>query len=290
MLHGNPEKDPSAVKLGDFGLGLIVDNDAAYSTYVGTVSYMAPVRVIAWRRIVTQLTPWQEISRMQAQSIYWTEHCDIFSLGCWSQAYCIDGDIHADEATGTMYHLCALRAPFEYRMESETDSSPRIPHSFSDTLQKCVESCLAFKPIRRKGLLSLLQHAKSRVSFDSDDLLIQVKEDIAPKGPDQHSRSMPRQSITGNALTLSYTPFEVTSPGKGPPRTDLPTNAKPTDDTKTDITTESSVLNEFREFRRQRRESPRREGGTEKRTELDITTESSVPFKWWWQKKEEQKE
>ncbi|KAK7888450.1 hypothetical protein LTR67_008796 [Exophiala xenobiotica] len=153
MLHGNPEKDPSAVKLGDFGLGLIVDNDAAYSTYVGT-----------------------------------------------------------------------------------------------------------------------------------------VKEDIAPKGPDQHSRSMPRQSITGNALTLSYTPFEVTSPGKGPPRTDLPTNAKPTDDTKTDITTESSVLNEFREFRRQRRESPRREGGTEKRTELDITTESSVPFKWWWQKKEEQKE
>jgi hypothetical protein len=51
MLNGNPETDPSAVKLGDFGLGLIVDNDAAYSTYVGTVSYMAPVRVIAWRRI-----------------------------------------------------------------------------------------------------------------------------------------------------------------------------------------------------------------------------------------------
>ncbi|KAK5207372.1 hypothetical protein LTR47_000646 [Exophiala xenobiotica] len=229
MLNGNPEKDPSAVKLGDFGLGLIVDNDAAYST-----------------------------------------------------------------------------------MESETDSSPRIPHSFSDALQKCVESCLAFKPIRRKGLLSLLQHAKSRVSFDSDDLLIQVKEDIAPKGPDQHSRTIPRQPITGNALTLTYTPFEATSPG-----------TKPTDDTKTDITTESSVLNEFREFRRgrresprreggiekrteldfttessilnefrefrrQRRESPRREGGTEKRTELDITTESSVPFKWWWQKKEEQ--
>ncbi|KAK5266715.1 hypothetical protein LTR99_007327 [Exophiala xenobiotica] len=274
MLNGNPEKDPSAVKLGDFGLGLIVDNDAAYSTYVGTVSYMAP-----------------EINRMQAQSIYWTEHCDIFSLGC------------------TMYHLCALRAPFEYRMESETDNIPRIPHSFSDTLQKCVESCLAFKPIRRKGLLSLLQHARSRVSFASDNSLIQVKQDIAPKGPDQDSRSIPRQPITGNALTLSYTPFEATSPGKGPPRTDLPTNAKPTDDTKTDITTESSVLNEFREFRRGRRESPRREGGIEKRTELDITTESSIlnefrefrrqrresprregGIEWWWQKIEEQKE
>jgi serine/threonine protein kinase len=115
------------VKLGDFGLGYILQNNAAPYTYAGTAQYLAP-----------------EVNRMRARPIHWTDHCDIFSLGC------------------TIYALCTLKPPFENHIEAECDYPP-LPEHYSVTLNACIASCLSFHAETRPSALRLFQHCQQHV-------------------------------------------------------------------------------------------------------------------------------
>lgn len=118
-----------AVKLGDFGLGYVLQNNTAPETYAGTAQYMAP-----------------EVSRMAVRAIHWTDHCDIFSLGC------------------TVYALCALKPPFDYHMEADSDTYPPLSDRYSTELGNCIASCLSFYAETRPNAVRLFQQSQHHLN------------------------------------------------------------------------------------------------------------------------------
>ena len=117
------------VKLGDFGLGYVLQNNAAPETYAGTAQYMAP-----------------EVSRMSVRAIHWTDHCDIFSLGC------------------TIYALCALKPPFDYHMEANSNTYPPLSSQYSIDLRNCVASCLSFYAETRPKAIDLFRQSQPHLT------------------------------------------------------------------------------------------------------------------------------
>ena len=118
------------VKLGDFGLGYVLQNNAAPETYAGTAQYMAP-----------------EVSRVSLRAIHWTDHCDIFSLGC------------------TVYALCALKPPFDYHMEADSDTYPPLSDRYSTELRNCIATCLSFYAETRPNAVRLFQQSQHHLTF-----------------------------------------------------------------------------------------------------------------------------
>ena len=130
LLSRSPDALDS-VKLGDFGLGYMLEKNTAPETYAGTAQYLAP-----------------EINRRGTRAIYWTEHCDIYSLGC------------------TIYALCTLAPPFDFHRETNIDSYSSLPDQYSPELAKCIGSCLSFYPETRPNALGLLQQSQTHVIHD----------------------------------------------------------------------------------------------------------------------------
>ena len=128
FLANRSETAMDSVKLGDFGLGYILQNEMVPETYVGIAHYLAP-----------------EISRMSTRAIQWTEHCDIFSLGC------------------TIYALCALKPPFDNHMETEQEKYLPLPQNYSKRLRDLITSCLSFYPQIRPNALRLFRQIKEQI-------------------------------------------------------------------------------------------------------------------------------
>lgn len=128
FLFSRSETALDCVRLGDFGLGYVLQNDVAPETYGGTAQYLAP-----------------EINRTSTRSIHWTEHCDIFSLGC------------------TIYALCMFRPPFNYHMETDSEVYEPVPEQYSDQLRACISSCLSYYPQTRPNALRLFQQSQRRI-------------------------------------------------------------------------------------------------------------------------------
>ena len=118
-----------AIRLGDFGLSYVLQNNAAPETYAGTRQYMAP-----------------EVSQVSVRVIHWTEHCDIFSLGC------------------TVYALCALEPPFDYHMEADSNTYPLLSDRYSIELGNCIASCLSFYAENRSNAIRLFQQSQHHLT------------------------------------------------------------------------------------------------------------------------------
>ena len=124
-----------SIKLGDFGLGYVLQSGDHAGTYVGTAQFLAP-----------------EISRLSADPIHWTTDCDMFSFGC------------------TLYTLCKLRPPFAHHLEAEHESYSPIPDIYSSHLRDLIDSCLSFSPgARPKNALHLFQQCQRRVPRFRDE-------------------------------------------------------------------------------------------------------------------------
>ena len=151
------------VQLGDFGLGYVLQNNAAPETYAGTAQYLAP-----------------KVRRMSFRAIHWTEHCDIFSLG------------------GTVYALCALKPAFDYHMEINYDTYPPLPKQYSDEPSKCIASCLSFYAEARPSALSLFRQSQKHFTSrgrSRNSLLIEYFEGDKVSGP----RPSVRAKVTPSA-------------------------------------------------------------------------------------------
>ena len=157
FLMNYSETDYDCVKLGDFGLGYILQDDTTPETYAGTAQYLAP-----------------EINRTSTRSIHWTEHCDIFSIGC------------------TIYALCRLEPPFSYHVEAETEIYTPIPDHYSDQLRTCIASCLRYSPQTRPNALRIWQQSQRHVK----PKLLDSREPIRPD-----SKIISAQEILGTITT-----------------------------------------------------------------------------------------
>lgn len=128
------------VKLGDFGLTMSMQQEAAISP-VGTVEYMAPE--------VVALPPVDHVTsgRIRASSIIPTnEKVDIWALGV------------------TIFELVTGRLPFEGRDKAEMKAAiaeynlAPFPSHTSTTCQSLVRSMLSFDQSQRPSAECLLQH------------------------------------------------------------------------------------------------------------------------------------
>lgn len=118
-------EDGYSVKLGDFGLAKILDQDHFLAnTYVGTPYYMSPE--------VLMDKPY-------------TMQSDIWSLGC------------------VIYELCALHPPFQAKSHLQLSQKIRdgvfnpLPDCYSSTLQKTIAACLNVNPVNRPTTATLLR-------------------------------------------------------------------------------------------------------------------------------------
>ncbi|MCJ1394983.1 G2-specific serine/threonine protein kinase [Xylographa bjoerkii] len=138
------------VKLCDFGLGAMVEEDHAPSIYVGAAQYLAPS---------------QEISRCREGPIEWDTRCDMFSFGC------------------TLYTLCMYKPPFEWHMEERETFDP-IPDRFSERLRKCIYECISFAPRDRPTAIEVLQSTAKHLKHKPKPLKVYNKLPIhLPVGP-----------------------------------------------------------------------------------------------------------
>ncbi|MCJ1391016.1 hypothetical protein MMC18_003877 [Xylographa bjoerkii] len=160
FLFSRSETALNCVRLGDFGLGYILQNDTAPETYAGTAQYLAP-----------------EINRTSSRTIHWTEHCDIFSLGC------------------TIYALCNFAPPFDYHMETESEAYGPIPEHYSDQLRNCIASCLSYYPQTRPNALRLFQQSQQRVKSNNKEDVDLLRSGTIVRELASNT-SMPHPSVT----------------------------------------------------------------------------------------------
>lgn len=81
FLASQSQIDREAIKLGDFGLGYILKDNASPETYIGTPDYMPPVSYAHIQGIL-ELTFYKEINRQTERGGVWTTLSDVFSFGC----------------------------------------------------------------------------------------------------------------------------------------------------------------------------------------------------------------
>ena len=144
-----------SVKLGDFGLGYVLQDSNAPETYAGTSQYLAP-----------------EINRASAKAIHWTEHCDVFALGC------------------TIYTLCTFEMPFQYHMEAEHDSYEPISDQYSVALRDLISSCMSFSPETRPSAYRLFQCCHPHIQLPSP-----MPRSDTKHGPSSTTQPEPRPGI-----------------------------------------------------------------------------------------------
>ena len=182
FLLSHSENALDCVRLGDFGLGYVLQNDTAPETYAGTAQYLAP-----------------EINRTSTRSIHWTEHCDIFSLGCM------------------VYALCTFKPPFDYHMETDLEAYEPLPERYSDQLRACIASCLSYYPQTRPNALRLFQQSQQRIiSSRARDLKATIPVVVADDPvtqPSTSSRSLAkskkRKKRKKNAIKSTLLTYEV---------------------------------------------------------------------------------
>jgi serine/threonine protein kinase len=112
------------VKLGDFGLSRVMNQDSVYATtHVGTPYYMSPEQI--------------------TDSKY-NEKSDIWSAGC------------------VVYELTALRPPFEatnhlaLAMKIKSGKLERVPSKYSDELWRVIQWTLSIDQVKRPNVEDLL--------------------------------------------------------------------------------------------------------------------------------------
>jgi serine/threonine protein kinase len=112
------------VKLGDFGLSRVMNQDSVYATtHVGTPYYMSPEQI--------------------TDSKY-NEKSDIWSAGC------------------VVYELTALRPPFEatnhlaLAMKIKSGKLERVPSKYSDELWRVIQWTLSIDQTKRPNVEDLL--------------------------------------------------------------------------------------------------------------------------------------
>lgn len=115
----------NSVKLGDFGLAKILDQDHFMAnTYVGTPYYMSPEVLL---------------------DKPFTPQSDIWSLGC------------------VIYELCAKHPPFQAKTHLQLSqkiregSFPPLPSTYSPTLSKTIAACLNMNYLQRPTTATLLR-------------------------------------------------------------------------------------------------------------------------------------
>ena len=62
-----------------------------------------------------------------------------------------------------MYSICALKPPYEWRLESPSQQYDPLPNCYSADLRRITSSCLSFRPEHRPDALDLLHVAKSHI-------------------------------------------------------------------------------------------------------------------------------
>ena len=114
------------VKLGDFGLSKVMDDESVYAyTHVGTPYYMSPEQITDQK---------------------YNEKSDIWSLGC------------------IIYEVAALRAPFEatthYKLATKIKEGKieRLPKIYSDELMVLITAMLQQSHTNRPNCDQLLEH------------------------------------------------------------------------------------------------------------------------------------
>ncbi|KAI7573345.1 hypothetical protein KC343_g23667, partial [Hortaea werneckii] len=121
----------NAVKLGDFGLSKIIQQNDMTCTYVGTPYYMSP-----------------EICANERYS----HHADIWSLGC------------------IMYELAARVVPFDARSQIDLYRRIKagvikpLPDMYSKELSDVISWCLNVNPMRRPDTTQLLNGSRIKAS------------------------------------------------------------------------------------------------------------------------------
>lgn len=115
----------NSVKLGDFGLAKILDQEHFMAnTYVGTPYYMSPEVLL---------------------DKPFTPQSDIWSLGC------------------VIYELCSKHPPFQAKTHLQlsekirTGVYPALPAMYSQTLSKTIAACLNQNPVQRPTTSTLLR-------------------------------------------------------------------------------------------------------------------------------------
>lgn len=123
--------DGGTVKLGDFGLAKLLNNETEFAkTYVGTPYYMPPEVVMD--------KPYDPV-------------CDVWSLGC------------------VMYELCSLHPPFQAKTHLKLQEKikegtyPAIPEHYSRRLKMCISACLIPDPKERATVNQLLQESSFKM-------------------------------------------------------------------------------------------------------------------------------
>jgi serine/threonine protein kinase len=132
------------VKLGDFGLSKVLDNDSLYAyTNVGTPYYMSPEQI---------------------NEDKYNHKSDIWSLGC------------------IIYETCALKPPFQAEnylslaMKIKDGKINRIPKQYSDDLQNIIKSMLSIDQDQRPSIQELVANTP-RINIKVRE--IKVKDMIA---------------------------------------------------------------------------------------------------------------
>jgi serine/threonine protein kinase len=132
------------VKLGDFGLSKVLDNDSLYAyTNVGTPYYMSPEQI---------------------NEDKYNHKSDIWSLGC------------------IIYETCALKPPFQAEnylslaMKIKDGKINRIPKQYSDDLQNIIKSMLSIDQDHRPSIQELVANTP-RINIKVRE--IKVKDMIA---------------------------------------------------------------------------------------------------------------
>ncbi|KAH7370826.1 kinase-like domain-containing protein [Rhexocercosporidium sp. MPI-PUGE-AT-0058] len=141
LLASMSETAPDAIKVADFGLSIALRENAEPASYVGTRVYLAP-----------------EITS-ERKAICWTRECDIYSFGL------------------TMYELCSLGRPFNYRIDHSQDVVP-LPAHYTENLRYWISRCMSLGPLDRPSSAEIYDAAKNHVEMCNRGLFWTVKQSL----------------------------------------------------------------------------------------------------------------
>ncbi|KAH0029652.1 hypothetical protein KCU78_g3276, partial [Aureobasidium melanogenum] len=130
FLASDSETALDAIKLGDFGIGVVIEDKTPH-TYVGTPVYLPPE--------IRKVTNKKSMRR-------WTDKCDIFSLGC------------------TMFEICNLKARFDTHAVLPEDIKTSLKDTYGEKLQKCLRQCIQHDPASRPDARALFRTAREYVA------------------------------------------------------------------------------------------------------------------------------
>ncbi|EEB08437.1 NEK/NEK2 protein kinase Fin1 [Schizosaccharomyces japonicus yFS275] len=138
--------DKNSIKLGDFGLSKLLDNNRMFThSYVGTPYYMAP-----------------EVIR----NCPYTAKCDVWSVGC------------------VLYELCMLRRPFEgvthHELQVTICNGTIEPWDdyYSPELRQLIDTCMEVDAVKRPTAADMLRNpylAMTRRDMQTSELTLRME-------------------------------------------------------------------------------------------------------------------